>query len=150
MTDKTEGQIVYAFETARASLNAEALRYATKQTGVDYEQAVWLVRCYLDSLTDGGNLVESRDADGRLLGLLVTEECDECDGQGKMDDHPFTDPTFNPGDRVPTRYLPTILCSVCGGSGQRYRAEVIDYTPNCWCNDHGTYHAVLPLPEPRP
>ena len=64
-------------------------------------------------------LVESRDSEGRLLGLLVTEECEDCEGTG-IGTHAG------------------LACGRCGGSGQRYRAGWPGSLPPV---------AVLPLPE---
>ena len=58
-------------------------------------------------------LVESHDSDGRLLGLLVTEECDDCHGKGTYSVTVTTPPFEDSGDYP---------CEACGGSGQRYRA----------------------------
>ena len=52
-------------------------------------------------------LVESRDGDGRLLGLLAADQCDHCHGSGIAP------------------YAPTMEatpCGGCGGSGHTLRA----------------------------
>lgn len=71
-------------------------------------------------------LIESRDPSGRLLGLLVQEECEWCEGSGNSGGSGFY-----------------VVCPQCDGSGWRYRASTQPQywpKPNLWV-------AVLPLPD---
>ena len=62
-------------------------------------------------------LVESRDPDGRLLGLLAADQCSHCRGKGTIHVEVST-PPFEDGGDYP--------CSgSCGGSGHTLRAPTV-------------------------
>ena len=57
-------------------------------------------------------LVESRDGDGRLLGMLAADQCSHCRGKGTIHVEVTTPPFGDSGDYP---------CESCGGRGFRLR-----------------------------